>query len=299
MAELRWIKASWFLVLVLQFTAAATGQHYLSFTVRDGDEVSLPCFNVMDDHKNCNSTVWIFDDFKSPVAVFLVKDGQIDAEAKDKSDRLSVSENCSLVIKKVTDEDVGHYACIQYRSGHQQVQDALVILSVVTMTEHKDSEEVTLICSVSTYRTLCRHRVKWLIQGPDIINTTTSQSPCSANLSFSASHFLPMISELLQCEVTDSTTGEVEVFPFSPPPSSGEDPTTTTTTTVWSVLDCCMLVLRLAELLLVTVVVVLLVRAGGNRRPRDPNTVPGDGGGHEGAVNYENVGGPSVSVRLP
>ncbi|XP_056283808.1 uncharacterized protein LOC130202352 [Pseudoliparis swirei] len=286
MAELRWIKASWFLVLVLQFTAAATGQDDHFFTVRDGDEVSLPCRSVIDDHKNCNSTVWIFINTRTDI---LFTEGQIDVEAKDKSDRLSVSENCSLVIKKVTDEDAGRYRC-RYLSLRGRYS-SLVDLSVVTMTEHKDSEEVTLICSVSTHLR-CQHRVKWLIQGPDIINTTTSQSPCSDNLSFSASHFLPMISELLQCEVTDGYTGEVEVFPFSPPPSSGEDPTTTTTTTVWSVLDCCMLVLRLAELLLVTVVVVLLVRAGGNRRPRDPNTVPGDGGGHEGAVNYENVGGP-------
>ncbi|XP_056283542.1 uncharacterized protein LOC130202196 isoform X2 [Pseudoliparis swirei] len=195
MAELRWIKASWFLVLVLQFTAA-TGQRYPSFTVRDGDEVSLPCFNVMDDHKNCDSTVWIFDDLKSRIAVYLVKEGQIVAEAKDKSDRLSVSENCFLVIKKVTDEDAGRYRCRQFRLGHHQGPDAKVILSVVTMTEHKDSEEV--ICSVSTYKKLCRHRVKWLIEEEEVEedhqDVMTSQSSCSASLKLpERCHYMPLI----------------------------------------------------------------------------------------------------------
>ncbi|TNN23585.1 hypothetical protein EYF80_066293 [Liparis tanakae] len=107
MAEFRWIKATWFLVLVLQFTAAATGQDDDSFIVRDGDEVSLPCKSVIDDHKNCDSTDWIFHDLRTPGAEYLVSEGQIVAEAKDKSDRLSVSERCSLVIKNVTDEDAG------------------------------------------------------------------------------------------------------------------------------------------------------------------------------------------------
>ncbi|XP_056283513.1 uncharacterized protein LOC130202180 isoform X3 [Pseudoliparis swirei] len=219
MAELRWIKASWFLVLVLQFTAAATGQRYPSFTVRDGDEVSLPCFNVMDYHKNCDSSDWLFDDLKSTVAVFLVKEGQIDAEAKDKSDRLSVSENCSLVIKKVTDEDAGRYVCRQYRSGHQQGQDALVILSVVTMTEHKDSEEV--ICSVSTYEKPCRHKVKWLIEEEeaeeDHQDMMTSQSSCSASLKVKSGSFNTLRFNSWVCEVT--VGDQVQKFTFRNPPS--------------------------------------------------------------------------------
>ncbi|XP_056283810.1 uncharacterized protein LOC130202353 isoform X2 [Pseudoliparis swirei] len=229
MAELRWIKASWFLVLVLQFTAAATGQRHHSFTVRDGDEVSLPCRSVIDDHKNCNSTVWIFINTRTDI---LVTEGQIDVEAKDKSDRLSVSENCSLVIKNVTDEDAGRYKCRQY--SFRGFHSSLVILSVVTMTEHKDSEEV--ICSVSTYKTLCRHRVKWLIEEEEVEedhqDVMTSQSSCSASLKVKTGSFNTLRFNSWMCEVT--VGDQVQKFTFRNPPSgdkTGEDTTTTTTTT--------------------------------------------------------------------
>ncbi|XP_030261821.1 uncharacterized protein LOC115574434 isoform X1 [Sparus aurata] len=61
-----------------------------------------------------------------------------------------------------------------------------------------------------------------------------------------------------------------------------------------SVVDYIMLVLRVAELVLITVITVLLIRAPGNQRPPDEDTVHQD----EGMVNYENIGGPSASVRI-
>ncbi|KAK1889486.1 Pregnancy-specific beta-1-glycoprotein 5 [Dissostichus eleginoides] len=78
-------------------------------------------------------------------------DGQIHSEAKAKSDRLRVTENCSLVIKNVTEEDAGLYTCKQFRPGEQQGSFSPVYLSVVTMTEHQDNDEVKLRCCVKTY----------------------------------------------------------------------------------------------------------------------------------------------------
>ncbi|KAJ4921975.1 hypothetical protein JOQ06_027791 [Pogonophryne albipinna] len=64
---------------------------------------------------------------------------------KAKSDRLRVTENCSLGIKKVTEEDAGVYTCRQFsRSGKQQSPESEVLLNVVTMTEHQVNDEVTL-----------------------------------------------------------------------------------------------------------------------------------------------------------
>ncbi|KAM6905996.1 uncharacterized protein PEZ65_017310 isoform 3-T3 [Lycodopsis pacificus] len=229
MSEFRWIKTSLSLILVLQFTAAATGQRFLFVTVRDGDEATLPCNSEMYGSQNCDSTAWIFDAPRSRQAVRLVRDGQIDEAAKDKSDRMSVSEKCSLVIKNVKDEDVGRYYCRQFRSGQQQGPDAPVLLSVVTMTEHEDGDEVTLRCSVSTYRG-CDHTVKWLLQGPDVEEDdkdfNTSQSVCSASLTFLTSHFIYTSRfNSFQCEVTRGD--KVQQFSFRNSPSATTESTPT------------------------------------------------------------------------
>ncbi|XP_049445792.1 uncharacterized protein LOC125896883 isoform X1 [Epinephelus fuscoguttatus] len=233
MAEFRWIKMSLFLILMLQFTAA--GQLFRSRTFRVGDDITLSCENVIDDQNNCDSTVWLFGESRSRRTVVLVDLGKIAEEAK--SDRLSVAENCSLVIKKVTDKDVGRYACRQFRSAKQQGQDSDVHLSVVTMTEQKDTDEVTLNCSVRTYEQ-CPHTVKWLFQGQDVDKDNkdikTSQSLCSASVTFLTSLYIYTSRyKLFTCAVTDGD--RVQVFPFRSQSSGekpGEDTTTIATTTV-------------------------------------------------------------------
>ncbi|XP_068564409.1 uncharacterized protein [Cebidichthys violaceus] len=227
MSEFRWIKTSLFLILVLQFTAAATGQRILYVTVRDGDEATLSCNRERDDQQNCDSTEWTFTNLKITSAVVaLVRDGKIVEEAKAKSDRLSVSEKCSLVIKKVTDEDVARYVCRQSRSEVH----ADIFLSVVTMTEQKNNDEVMLRCSVSTHER-CGHTVKWQFKGQDVDRDNkelkTSESSCSASLTFLTSHFI-YISRFnsFKCEVNDS--GKVQQFSFRNSPS-GDDTTTATT----------------------------------------------------------------------
>ncbi|XP_034064327.1 uncharacterized protein LOC117541257 isoform X2 [Gymnodraco acuticeps] len=218
MAELKRIKMSSLLILLLQFTGAAIGQRSLYLSVRAGDEATLPCNNVFHDQDECDGTTWLFTDSGS--TVMLVKGGQIGDHAK--SDRLRVTEKCSLVIKKVTEEDAGHYTCRQFRFGEQRAPDSWVDLSVVTMTEHQDNDEVTLRCSVGPYRR-CRHPPKWLLQGQDVDkdhnDIKTSQSSCSASVTFPTSHYsYTSRSKRFTCVVTAGSN--VQTFSLQ---SSGED----------------------------------------------------------------------------
>ncbi|XP_062415824.1 uncharacterized protein LOC119195285 [Pungitius pungitius] len=229
MAELGGIESCLFLIVMLQFAEAATEQH---LTVRDGDEVTLPCDTVTEDQNNCDSTEWFFYPSISGSAVVLVTNGQIDKKAKDKSDRLSVSQKCSLVIKKVTDVDVGQYYCRQYGSGGQY-KDALVDLSVVSMTEETNGDDVTLRCSVWTHDQ-CPNTVKWTNGGQDvdkdIKDMKTSQSPCSTSLSFKTSHvFYTSSFTSLKCEVTDGD--KVMEFSLRNSPSGDETGPSATKTT--------------------------------------------------------------------
>ncbi|CAK6982413.1 uncharacterized protein LOC121882771, partial [Scomber scombrus] len=234
MVELRWIKMFLFLILGLQFTAV-TGQTSLYITVRDGHKVTLSCENVMTDQDKCDSTTWLFSGLKE--AIKLIKLGQIGENAKAKSDRLSVTAKCYLVIKNVTVEDVGRYTCRRFdRSGRQQYQDSVVDLSVVSMTEHKDTDKVKLNCSVSTYGK-CRQSLDWVYESNDLNgnakNMKVSWSSCFAGLNFTTSHPAETsnYSELFKCKVRD-ISGKVYLFNFSP--SSPDEDTETTLTPITS-----------------------------------------------------------------
>ena len=87
----------------------------------------------MTDQHKCDRTTWLFSGSRNTAVVELIKYVQIGENTKAKSDRLSVTADCSLVIKKVTVEDVGRYICRQFqRSGRHQGPDSLVFLSVVS-----------------------------------------------------------------------------------------------------------------------------------------------------------------------
>ncbi|XP_033932456.1 uncharacterized protein [Pseudochaenichthys georgianus] len=225
MDEFKRIKKSSLLILLLQFAGAAIGQGLLFLSVRAGDEATLPC-NVIHDQDECGGTTWLF----SGSTVELVKGGQISNHAH--SDTLRLTENCSLVVKKVTEEDVGGYFCRQFRSDQQLGSDSQVYVSVVTMTEHQVNDEVKLRCSVMT-RLGCRHTVKWLLPGRDVDKDNkdikTSASDCSASVTFPTSHYgSTQRSELFTCEVTADGHN---VQTFRPQSSAAATTTTTTSTT--------------------------------------------------------------------
>ncbi|XP_024657059.2 uncharacterized protein LOC112432853 [Maylandia zebra] len=219
------------LFLLLLYSGALSEDLSLAFTVRDGDKVTLPCKNRFNIHHNCDTITWIFRDSRGTPAVELVNLGQIKEEAK--SDRLSVTAECSLVIKKVTAEDVGRYTCRQFRGnpGRQQGPDAVVYLSVVVMTEKKNADEVTLSCSVWTFDR-CRHKVKWIHNRRDLdrdySNLKTSQSSCSATVTFLNLTYGHISSSDFKCSLKRTENNKEQLFTFSHH-SSGEETNTATT----------------------------------------------------------------------
>ncbi|XP_013890217.1 uncharacterized protein LOC106537380 isoform X2 [Austrofundulus limnaeus] len=161
-----WIKVFYFVLLMLQLTAAAGQTSH--FTVRHGDEVTLP-------------------------------------------------SDCA---QEVRDEDAGLYICRQFdTSGHQQGQYFSAYLSVVNITEVKNNNKVTLSCSVTSCDR-CRHTVKWLQEEKDIIqnnNIKTSQSDCSASLTFTPPHvYTSKSSESFMCRVKQRGNMEEFIFRISP-----------------------------------------------------------------------------------
>ncbi|XP_039980850.1 uncharacterized protein LOC120788792 isoform X2 [Xiphias gladius] len=303
MVEFKWIKMSFFL-MALPFTVNGQSSH---MTVRGGGEVTLPCQSVRDDQVKCNGTAWLFDE--SQMSIILFEYGKIRDEAKSKSDRLSVTENCSLVIKKVTVQDVGRYICRQFDQLQQRYEDALVYLSVITMTEHKNDSMVTLNCSVST-RGRCGHTVKWLYQGQDVDKDhkelRTSRSGCWATVSFKTSHFIYSSNnyESLKCKVTDENTGEEQLFPFSPEKpgtdsSAATKPTTTpefpsgTNTTASTVVEdfpdwakIIIVAVGLVALLLIFVALIRWKRNEGNKTRMDDKTAVPDDGVSYASISY-------------
>ncbi|XP_027140316.1 uncharacterized protein LOC109138582 isoform X3 [Larimichthys crocea] len=206
MVQFSWIKVSLSVVLLLQFTAV-TGQNQ-PFTVRVGDDVTLPCGNVTKDQNKCDTTTWKVIWKEVDAAVELVHLGQIRKYSiiEDISGRLSVTENCSLVIKKVTVGDVGRYTCL--KSGEQQGPDSHVYLSVVHIEKQQANDSVVLTCAVVTYAG-CGYTVQWL-HDDDKPVTETSQFGCSAIMTFKKSDNV-----LLKCKVTDDESGRTLLSSFS------------------------------------------------------------------------------------
>ncbi|XP_036943200.1 uncharacterized protein LOC119013007 [Acanthopagrus latus] len=217
----RWTKMFLQPILLLHFTGL-TRQDVVSVIVREGGDVTLPCQTVTNDLHNCAHTTWSLSPTPTSSARNLFVHGQTVETAKAKSDRLSVTENCSLVVKKVTVEDVGRYIC----------NDSLD-LSVIKVTEHKDDDKVTLNCSAWT-RGRCSHTVKWLFAnndvGTDHKDLKTTQSNCSSNVTFTTSHFIYTSRgyNLLKCNVTDGYSRKVQQFTLKSKPSGSRNKETPT-----------------------------------------------------------------------
>ncbi|XP_025998819.1 uncharacterized protein LOC113006835 [Astatotilapia calliptera] len=224
MDELRWSKMFLCLISIIQIAEFSTvSANETTIFMKVGDDVTLPCINVIDEQNNCDGTTWTFAS-RNRTLIEVISFGQLGEKAKNASDRLSVTANCSLLIKTLTVEDVGFYYCKQYRylqkHRHKRlVSESLVDLSVLTLTEHEDNDKVTINCSVVTYEK-CHHTVRCLFKGRavdrDNSQIVTLQTGCSTTVSLLKSHHVYSSRDyLLDCEVNDAHT-EGKLFTFSP-----------------------------------------------------------------------------------
>ncbi|XP_028252941.1 uncharacterized protein LOC114428585 [Parambassis ranga] len=273
MLDFRWIQMSSCLLLVLHFTVTAGRTSVLK---RGGEDVTLSCEEVINDQNNCDGTTWIYSRPRVHEATEVIRLGQINEDIPNK-DRLSVTENCSLIIKEVREEDVGRYVCQQYKKEeqpHTRVHQSHVDLSVVIMTESKNTDQVDLICSVVPYDR-CIYTMRWLFNGTDLdglqSDISITNSECSSTVRFlGQTNYVYKSQNFLKCEVTDET-GKVQQFDFNHQTSGGKKPTEHPPTTenkgsvtLWPIIVA---VVGLVTVLIIVVVVFRWKKA--NKRQTD------------------------------
>ncbi|XP_056437756.1 uncharacterized protein LOC130374816 isoform X5 [Gadus chalcogrammus] len=109
---------------------------------RAGDCVSLSCGAQSD----CSIITWLFS-YNNGTTVELVVGGKVKSE--DKKERLHVTKECSLEVKKMRKEDEGHYTCREYPSPRRQVDHALHEVKLMTSTNRPTPTTVKANTSTS------------------------------------------------------------------------------------------------------------------------------------------------------
>ncbi|XP_014889480.1 uncharacterized protein LOC106948375 isoform X2 [Poecilia latipinna] len=255
MLSCKWISETLFTILMLQLTAAA-GQQRAFFTVKTGDGVTLPCSKVEQEKPNCDRITWTFSQPGNREVSWFER-GKFTEEANAKSGRLSVTADCSLVMKNVREEVFGEYYCRQIPTTSPNLA-MKVDLSVVTMNEQRNNGKVTFTCSVSQH-TVCKHTVVWLYEGKDKISPDVNvSSSCSAAVTIPASHLHQdsKFYELLKCKVQDAYDKKDLLFTFSHQ-SSGW---------IWWVVTVSML---LAGLLITVMVTIGWMKTKGSKKQKE------------------------------
>ncbi|XP_054879944.1 uncharacterized protein LOC129354509 [Poeciliopsis prolifica] len=198
------------LVLVLQLTEI-TGKFSPRFVVPVGDDVTLPCDNKRDEQDTCEKTNWLFSDL--PDASVTVS---TDRHISEQTERLEVAADCSLVIKKVSHEDVGFYTCRTSHISHSH--DAHAYLFLITMMEKEEGDQVKISCVVAANE-MCKHTVEWMYEGEalkDAMIIKTSRCSVTAVISESFLKNKPKYREMFSCKVKDDSTERDQLFPLSP-----------------------------------------------------------------------------------
>ncbi|XP_056604349.1 uncharacterized protein LOC130420864 [Triplophysa dalaica] len=145
------------LILLSSLFTGVSGAEATHVFISSGESVSLSCNASL---HQCSSTTWIYNKYttSSEVEVFT---GGINKNNTERSERLSLTSDCSLNIYNTTQHDGGLYICRQYVNGRHHGPDSYVLLHVLhvssssSQTEIRANTSVTLSCQLFSY--YCDH----------------------------------------------------------------------------------------------------------------------------------------------
>lgn len=258
---------------------------------RPGHDATLPCATISSTETTCSSVTWLYNKNVSQTSTE-VENGNV-MKSSARAARLSVDTGCSLVINKVTAEDVGFYTCQQGRSTSQDVDLFLSVLSISPSPPDADPKrdgEVTLQCSLSRYSDLgpCpQNSVRWVdetgavLSGEDVGYKFLRQTECVSALTVKRQSGN---NRKYTCQFVDNNKVEIEAD-YTPD---------FTESTGWSPLSYVMLALRIAGLILMIVITIHVIRIKWNTKPLDDD----DSENNDGDVQYENDGARPAAARL-
>ncbi|XP_036066491.1 uncharacterized protein LOC112158152 isoform X2 [Oryzias melastigma] len=117
---------------------------------RVGDDVILSCRDESSS-SSCSDVNWLYTKDPSSELRTEVQNGKV-VQSSVGASRLSVSSNCSLFIRNITDEDVGGYICqLKNKNDAHLVLNTLSISSDLPEVHPRENGSVTLLCSLNRY----------------------------------------------------------------------------------------------------------------------------------------------------
>ncbi|XP_056604164.1 uncharacterized protein LOC130420695 isoform X2 [Triplophysa dalaica] len=143
------------LILLSSLFTGVRGAQETHLFISSGESVSLSCNDAL---HQCSSTTWIYNNYTTSPAVEVFTGG-IRKNNTERSERLSLTSDCSLNIYNTTQHDGGLYTCRQYVNESHHEPDSHVFLHVLhvssssssSQTEIRANTPVTLSCQLFTY----------------------------------------------------------------------------------------------------------------------------------------------------
>ncbi|XP_067338291.1 uncharacterized protein [Channa argus] len=289
------------LLSVLLFEAADSVGRF-SHYYRPGHEAALPCFTESSSEtSSCSNIHWLYNRDQTSTQDTVVN-GNVE-KSLDRSVRLSLSKNCSLLISNITAEDAGSYTCRQGRDTQTDVVTDLNVLIISASPPDADPNrdgEVTLTCSLERYRGFgpCwENIIRWVdetgavLLGEGVEQKFVGQMNCSSVLTVRHQNGH---SRTYTCQFVDETNSVKIKAEYTP---------AHTVSTHRSALSFFMWTLRIIGLILMVVITVVLIRLRGEdvhiivRPGIISHNVHNNGDDGGGAVNYEHVENHSSTQR--